>query len=80
MFTVIIYSTSFGFCDREQHPAPELPSTSLLPHHEGLSQDVARHCIIQARLLAYRTGLTGFTLVVTLVMTKGDDESQPESG
>uniref|UniRef100_A0A3Q3DAM2 Cytidine and dCMP deaminase domain-containing protein 1 n=1 Tax=Hippocampus comes TaxID=109280 RepID=A0A3Q3DAM2_HIPCM len=25
------------------------------PHHEGVSQEVARHCIIQARLLAYRT-------------------------
>lgn len=41
----------YGF-HREQDstPAPSLP-----PHHEGLSQDVARHCIIQARLLAYRT-------------------------
>ncbi|XP_054479571.1 cytidine and dCMP deaminase domain-containing protein 1 [Anoplopoma fimbria] len=42
---------------REQHSTPE-PSpakSSLPPHHEGLSQEVARHCIIQARLLAYRT-------------------------
>ncbi|XP_019959469.1 cytidine and dCMP deaminase domain-containing protein 1 isoform X2 [Paralichthys olivaceus] len=31
------------------------PEQSLPPHHEGVSQEVARHCIIQARLLAYRT-------------------------
>ncbi|XP_051913573.1 cytidine and dCMP deaminase domain-containing protein 1 isoform X2 [Hippocampus zosterae] len=37
--------------------APEtlLGSSSPPPHHEGVSQEVARHCIIQARLLAYRT-------------------------
>ncbi|XP_071770045.2 cytidine and dCMP deaminase domain-containing protein 1 [Centroberyx gerrardi] len=29
--------------------------TSTPPHYEGVSQEVARHCIIQARLLAYRT-------------------------
>ncbi|XP_040888259.1 cytidine and dCMP deaminase domain-containing protein 1 [Toxotes jaculatrix] len=29
--------------------------SSLPPHHEEVSQEVARHCIIQARLLAYRT-------------------------
>lgn len=27
---------------------------------EGVSQEVARHCMAQARLLAYRTGLLGF--------------------
>ncbi|XP_060923162.1 cytidine and dCMP deaminase domain-containing protein 1 [Limanda limanda] len=37
---------------REQSSTPEQP---LPPHHEGVSQEVARHCIIQARLLAYRT-------------------------
>lgn len=41
----------YGFY-REQLSTPEPP---LPPHHEGLSQEVARHCIIQARLLAYRT-------------------------
>ncbi|TNN53867.1 Cytidine and dCMP deaminase domain-containing protein 1 [Liparis tanakae] len=41
----------YGF-HREQDSTPE---SSLPPHPEGLSQDVARHCIIQARLLAYRT-------------------------
>ncbi|XP_061745082.1 cytidine and dCMP deaminase domain-containing protein 1 [Nerophis ophidion] len=30
-------------------------SSSLAPCHEGVSQEIARHCIIQARLLAYRT-------------------------
>ncbi|XP_019733978.1 cytidine and dCMP deaminase domain-containing protein 1 isoform X2 [Hippocampus comes] len=37
--------------------APEtlLTSSASPPHHEGVSQEVARHCIIQARLLAYRT-------------------------
>uniref|UniRef100_A0A8C2YVR0 Cytidine and dCMP deaminase domain-containing protein 1 n=1 Tax=Cyclopterus lumpus TaxID=8103 RepID=A0A8C2YVR0_CYCLU len=42
---------------QEQHSTPE-PSpaeASPPPHHDGLSQEVARHCIIQARLLAYRT-------------------------
>ncbi|XP_034407315.1 cytidine and dCMP deaminase domain-containing protein 1 isoform X2 [Cyclopterus lumpus] len=46
----------YGF-HREQHSTPE-PSpaeASPPPHHDGLSQEVARHCIIQARLLAYRT-------------------------
>ncbi|XP_041821876.1 cytidine and dCMP deaminase domain-containing protein 1 [Chelmon rostratus] len=46
----------YGFY-REQHSTTE-PSLakSLLPvHHDGLSQEGARHCIIQARLLAYRT-------------------------
>lgn len=37
---------------REQRGSPE-PSP---PPHPGLSQEVARHCIIQARLLSYRTG------------------------
>uniref|UniRef100_H3DAJ7 Cytidine and dCMP deaminase domain-containing protein 1 n=1 Tax=Tetraodon nigroviridis TaxID=99883 RepID=H3DAJ7_TETNG len=40
----------YGFY-REQCGSPE-PSP---PPHPGLSQDVARHCIIQARLLSYRT-------------------------
>uniref|UniRef100_A0A3Q3N738 Cytidine and dCMP deaminase domain-containing protein 1 n=1 Tax=Mastacembelus armatus TaxID=205130 RepID=A0A3Q3N738_9TELE len=35
--------------------ASSTPEPLLPPHHEGLSQDIARHCIIQARLLAYRT-------------------------
>ncbi|XP_032361949.1 cytidine and dCMP deaminase domain-containing protein 1 [Etheostoma spectabile] len=45
----------YGFY-REQHSTSE-PATasSVPPHHEELSQEVARHCIIQARLLAYRT-------------------------
>ncbi|XP_072253947.1 cytidine and dCMP deaminase domain-containing protein 1 isoform X2 [Leuresthes tenuis] len=30
-------------------------ATSLPPHDEEVSQEVARHCVIQARLLAYRT-------------------------
>ncbi|KAM9334022.1 cytidine and dCMP deaminase domain-containing protein 1 [Symphorus nematophorus] len=46
----------YGFY-REQHSAPEpsLARSSLSSRHEGLSQEEARHCIIQARLLAYRT-------------------------
>ncbi|XP_039997645.1 cytidine and dCMP deaminase domain-containing protein 1 isoform X2 [Xiphias gladius] len=34
---------------------PPLAKSSLPPRLEGVSQEVARHCIIQARLLAYRT-------------------------
>ncbi|XP_075950571.1 cytidine and dCMP deaminase domain-containing protein 1 [Anarhichas minor] len=41
----------YGF-HREQ---PSTPESSPPLRHEGLSQEVARHCIIQARLLAYRT-------------------------
>ncbi|XP_068446780.1 cytidine and dCMP deaminase domain-containing protein 1 [Clinocottus analis] len=41
----------YGF-HREQQSTPE---SSPPPHHEGVSQELARHCIIQARLLAYRT-------------------------
>ncbi|XP_042368981.1 cytidine and dCMP deaminase domain-containing protein 1 [Plectropomus leopardus] len=46
----------YGFY-REQRPVsePSAAKSSLPPHQEGLSQEVARHCIIQARLLAYRT-------------------------
>ncbi|XP_071321023.1 cytidine and dCMP deaminase domain-containing protein 1 [Trachinotus anak] len=42
---------------REQSSAPETSQakSSLPPPHEGVSQEVAHHCIIQARLLAYRT-------------------------
>nr|XP_020447738.1 cytidine and dCMP deaminase domain-containing protein 1 [Monopterus albus]XP_020447739.1 cytidine and dCMP deaminase domain-containing protein 1 [Monopterus albus]XP_020447741.1 cytidine and dCMP deaminase domain-containing protein 1 [Monopterus albus] len=42
---------------REQSSTPESSQakSSLPPHHEGLSQQVACHFIIQARLLAYRT-------------------------
>ncbi|KAG7502114.1 cytidine and dCMP deaminase domain-containing protein 1 [Solea senegalensis] len=36
-------------------PEPSLSRSFLPPHCEGVSQEVARHCIIQARLLAYRT-------------------------
>ncbi|XP_037335601.2 cytidine and dCMP deaminase domain-containing protein 1 [Pungitius pungitius] len=44
----------YGF-HREQHSTPE-PSESPLPaRQEELSQEVARHCIIQAKLLSYRT-------------------------
>lgn len=32
-----------------------LDQSSTPPHYKGVSQEVARHCIIQARLLAYRT-------------------------
>lgn len=47
---------NYGFY-REQHSTPEpSPAKSSLPsRHEGLSQEEARHCIVQARLLAYRT-------------------------
>lgn len=47
---------------REKHLASELSlaKTSLAQRHEGVSQEEARHCIIQARLLSYRTGLFGF--------------------
>ncbi|KAM8903580.1 cytidine and dCMP deaminase domain-containing protein 1 isoform 2-T3 [Spinachia spinachia] len=46
----------YGF-HREPHSTPETSTaeSSLPAPYEGLSQDVARHCIIQARLLAYRT-------------------------
>ncbi|XP_073318810.1 cytidine and dCMP deaminase domain-containing protein 1 [Pagrus major] len=48
--------SNYGFY-REQQSSPEpSPAKPLLPsHHEGLSQEEARHCVIQARLLAYRT-------------------------
>uniref|UniRef100_UPI0037E7254B cytidine and dCMP deaminase domain-containing protein 1 n=1 Tax=Semicossyphus pulcher TaxID=241346 RepID=UPI0037E7254B len=42
----------YGFY-REQH-APSEPSQEPT-RHEGLSQEVARHCIVQASLLAFRT-------------------------
>uniref|UniRef100_A0AAQ4NYW2 Cytidine and dCMP deaminase domain-containing protein 1 n=2 Tax=Gasterosteus aculeatus aculeatus TaxID=481459 RepID=A0AAQ4NYW2_GASAC len=47
----------YGF-HREQHSTPEQsPAESSPPARlEVLSQEGARHCIIQARLLAYRTG------------------------
>uniref|UniRef100_A0A672ZEJ2 Cytidine and dCMP deaminase domain-containing protein 1 n=1 Tax=Sphaeramia orbicularis TaxID=375764 RepID=A0A672ZEJ2_9TELE len=39
-------------------PEGSSPVKSLTsPQQEGLSQEVARHCIIQARLLAYRTAI-----------------------
>eukprot|EP00066_Takifugu_rubripes_P015110 XP_011604376.1 PREDICTED: cytidine and dCMP deaminase domain-containing protein 1 isoform X2 [Takifugu rubripes] len=41
----------YGFY-REQRGTPQ---PSSLPHPEGLPQEVARHCIIQARLLSHRT-------------------------
>ncbi|XP_034533265.1 cytidine and dCMP deaminase domain-containing protein 1 [Notolabrus celidotus] len=46
----------YGF-HREQcaTSAPLQANSSLQHHQEGLSQEVARHCVIQARLLAYRT-------------------------
>ncbi|KAM7375071.1 hypothetical protein PAMA_014250 [Pampus argenteus] len=46
----------YGFY-REQSSTSELPlaESSMPPGHEGISQELARHCIIQARLLAYRT-------------------------
>ncbi|XP_022622394.1 cytidine and dCMP deaminase domain-containing protein 1 isoform X2 [Seriola dumerili] len=46
----------------EQCSATEPSPASLPPSppHEVVSQEVARHCIIQARLLAYRTGLLAF--------------------
>ncbi|XP_059183717.1 cytidine and dCMP deaminase domain-containing protein 1 [Centropristis striata] len=34
---------------------PSSAKSSLPPRHDGLPQEVARHCTIQARLLAYRT-------------------------
>ncbi|XP_044200462.1 cytidine and dCMP deaminase domain-containing protein 1 [Thunnus albacares] len=43
----------YGFY-REQSELP-LAKSSPSPCHEGISQEVARHCVIQARLLAYRT-------------------------
>ncbi|KAE8278277.1 Cytidine and dCMP deaminase domain-containing protein 1 [Larimichthys crocea] len=47
----------YGF-HRELHSTPE-PSLNKpsppAPRHDGVSQEGARHCIIQARLLAYRT-------------------------
>ncbi|XP_077368404.1 cytidine and dCMP deaminase domain-containing protein 1 [Festucalex cinctus] len=45
----------YGF--HREPAAPETLVTNSSPpsHHEGVSQEVARHCIIQARLLAYRT-------------------------
>ncbi|XP_061155037.1 cytidine and dCMP deaminase domain-containing protein 1 [Syngnathus typhle] len=46
----------YGFHRREPAvPNALLASSSPPPQHEGVSQEVARHCIIQARLLAYRT-------------------------
>ncbi|EOB04550.1 Cytidine and dCMP deaminase domain-containing protein 1, partial [Anas platyrhynchos] len=38
----------FGFYSTDSQPANET-------HHQGLPQEIARHCMIQARLLAYRT-------------------------
>ncbi|NXC45700.1 CDAC1 protein, partial [Penelope pileata] len=39
---------SFGFYSSESQPANET-------YHQGLPQEIARHCMVQARLLAYRT-------------------------
>lgn len=39
----------FGFYNSESWQTNETD-------HQGLSQEIARHCMIQARLLAYRTG------------------------
>lgn len=39
----------FGFYSSEPQPANETC-------HQGLPQEIARHCMVQARLLAYRTG------------------------
>ncbi|XP_057715766.1 cytidine and dCMP deaminase domain-containing protein 1 [Corythoichthys intestinalis] len=44
-----------GFHREPSGPNTLLPSSAPPPHHEGVSQEFARHCIIQARLLAYRT-------------------------
>ncbi|CAB1327786.1 unnamed protein product [Coregonus sp. 'balchen'] len=41
----------YGFYRKDSQPA-----TSEPPQPQGVSQEIARHCIIQARLLAYRTG------------------------
>ncbi|KAK6325411.1 hypothetical protein J4Q44_G00047530 [Coregonus suidteri] len=40
----------YGFYRKDSQPA-----TSEPPQPQGVSQEIARHCIIQARLLAYRT-------------------------
>ncbi|XP_034033585.1 cytidine and dCMP deaminase domain-containing protein 1 isoform X2 [Thalassophryne amazonica] len=47
----------FGFYREEfSTGGPSQAKTSLLPcHYEDISQEVARHCMVQARLLAYRT-------------------------
>uniref|UniRef100_A0A8C8GGW2 Cytidine and dCMP deaminase domain-containing protein 1 n=1 Tax=Oncorhynchus tshawytscha TaxID=74940 RepID=A0A8C8GGW2_ONCTS len=39
-----------GFYRKDSQPA-----TSEQPQPQGVSQEIARHCIVQARLLAYRT-------------------------
>uniref|UniRef100_A0AAZ3SL04 Cytidine and dCMP deaminase domain-containing protein 1 n=1 Tax=Oncorhynchus tshawytscha TaxID=74940 RepID=A0AAZ3SL04_ONCTS len=39
-----------GFYKKDSQPA-----TSEQPQPQGVSQEIARHCIVQARLLAYRT-------------------------
>lgn len=41
--------------------AREELSVPLPPCHEDVPQEVARHCMIQARLLAYRTGVFGYS-------------------
>ncbi|CAJ1086950.1 cytidine and dCMP deaminase domain-containing protein 1 [Xyrichtys novacula] len=46
----------YGFYREENSTSGPSRAKSLMVHHqEGLSQEVARHCIIQARLLAFRT-------------------------
>ncbi|XP_061655533.1 cytidine and dCMP deaminase domain-containing protein 1 isoform X2 [Phyllopteryx taeniolatus] len=45
----------YGFHRETLAPDTLLTGSSPCPYHEGVSQEIARHCIIQARLLAYRT-------------------------
>ncbi|XP_060888844.1 cytidine and dCMP deaminase domain-containing protein 1 isoform X2 [Labrus mixtus] len=44
----------YGFY-REQHPTSDLSQSAPPLLQEGLSQEEARHCVVQARLLSYRT-------------------------
>lgn len=53
VFQIVCCFFSYFLWFSEQCGTPE---PSSLPHPEGLPQEVARHCIIQARLLSHRTG------------------------
>lgn len=65
----------FFFKKEARHP-PSSPScfreecvtSPPPPAHDGVSQEVSRHCIIQARLLAYRTGLLGLDASCFFIM------------
>lgn len=66
---------NYGFYREESSPVRSLTS----PQQEGLSQEVARHCMIQARLLAYRTEDPKVG-VGTVIWAKGQSAGSDQTG